>query len=50
MNHAAIERGRQQGFQFFQAATDTGFLAAGARQILDPLGKKGIESKTKTLY
>ena len=50
MNTAAIERGRSQGFQFFQAATDTGFLAAGARQILDPLGKKGIESKTTTFY
>jgi len=50
MTPAALEKGRAQGFQFFQAATDTMFMTAGARQILEPMGKKGIESKTKTLY
>lgn len=46
----AMERFRQQGFRLFQATTDLGFLKAGARQYLDPLGKTGFEPKDKPLY
>lgn len=40
----------EQGFLFFQTSTDLGLMAAGARQLLGPFGKAGIEPKTKTLY
>ena len=32
-----IAKFREQGFQLFQAPTEIGFMAAGARQYLDPL-------------
>ena len=35
-----IKRFRRQGFQFFMAGTDTDFMAAGAAQLLKPLGKR----------
>ena len=35
-----IKRFQDQGFQFFMAGTDTAFMAAGAAQLLKPLGKK----------
>jgi 2-keto-3-deoxy-L-rhamnonate aldolase RhmA len=35
-----IKRFQRQGFQFFMAGTDTDLLAAGAAQLLKPLGKK----------
>ncbi len=35
-----IKRAQDQGFQFFMAGTDTEFMAAGAAQLLKPLGKK----------
>jgi 2-keto-3-deoxy-L-rhamnonate aldolase RhmA len=35
-----IKRFQDQGFQFFMAGTDTQFMAAGAAQLLKPLGKK----------
>ena len=38
----AIKRFRKQGFQFFMAGTETDFMAAGAAQLLKPLGKKRI--------
>ena len=34
-----IKRFQDQGFQFFMAGTDTAFMAAGAAQLLTPLGK-----------
>lgn len=36
----AIKRFQKQGFQFFMAGTETEFMAAGAAQLLKPLGKK----------
>jgi 2-keto-3-deoxy-L-rhamnonate aldolase RhmA len=36
----AIKRFQKQGFQFFMAGTETEFMAAGAAQLLNPLGKK----------
>lgn len=35
-----IKRSQDQGFQFFMAGTDTALMAAGAAQLLKPLGKK----------
>ena len=36
----AIRKFEKQGFRFFMASTDTDFMAAGARRLLEPLGKK----------
>ena len=35
-----IKRFQDQGFLFFMAGTDMEFMAAGAAQFLNPLGKK----------
>jgi len=35
-----IKQFQDQGFQFFMAGTDTQFMAAGAAQLLKPLGKE----------
>ena len=35
-----IKRFQKQGFQFFMAGTEASFMAAGAAQLLKPLGKK----------
>jgi 2-keto-3-deoxy-L-rhamnonate aldolase RhmA len=40
----------EQGFLFFQASTDLGLMAVGARGLLEPLGKFGSEPKTRALY
>jgi 2-keto-3-deoxy-L-rhamnonate aldolase RhmA len=40
----------EQGFLFFQVGTELGLMAVGARALLDPLGKFGLESKTRALY
>ena len=34
-----IKRFQDEGFRFFMAGTDTAFMAAGAAQLLKPLGK-----------
>jgi hypothetical protein len=39
-----------QGFRFFQAPTDLGFMAAGVRDYLIPFGKSTDKSKAKTIY
>ena len=39
-----------QGFGFFQAPTDLGFMAAGARDYLEPLGRSGLKAKSKVIY
>jgi 2-keto-3-deoxy-L-rhamnonate aldolase RhmA len=44
--HALME----QGFLFFQTATEMGLMANGARQVLDPFGKAADERKTSALY
>jgi 2-keto-3-deoxy-L-rhamnonate aldolase RhmA len=46
----AIERYRGEGFSFFQASSDLGFLAAGARELLAPLGKAGTGAPQRPLY
>jgi len=38
------------GFGLFQAPTDLGFMAAGARQYLEPLGRTPVVAKPKTVY
>ena len=40
----------KQGFLFFQSPSALGLMRRGARQYLDPLGKKGVDPKTKSLY
>jgi len=40
----------EQGFLFFQTATELGLMARGARQLLEPLGKAPAEPKTSALY
>ena len=49
-NPEQIAQYREQGFSIFQGPTDIGFLAAGARQYLAPLGKARAESKIRALY
>jgi 2-keto-3-deoxy-L-rhamnonate aldolase RhmA len=49
-NPDQIKKYIQQGFLFFQAGTELGLMAAGARELLEPLGKFGLESKTRALY
>jgi 2-keto-3-deoxy-L-rhamnonate aldolase RhmA len=40
----------KQGFQFFQSSSELGLFAAGARPLLDALGKSGPEPKTRPMY
>jgi 2-keto-3-deoxy-L-rhamnonate aldolase RhmA len=49
-NPDQIKKYIDQGFLFFQVGTELGLMAAGARALLEPLGKFGLESKTRTLY
>jgi 2-keto-3-deoxy-L-rhamnonate aldolase RhmA len=39
-----------QGFGLFQAPTDMGFMAAGARAYLEGLGRGAAQAKPKTIY
>lgn len=41
---------QKQGFQMFQCTTELGLMAAGARQMLEPLGIHGIPREQRTLY
>jgi 2-keto-3-deoxy-L-rhamnonate aldolase RhmA len=47
---ADIKKHMQQGFLFFQGPSELGMMRGGARELLDPLGKKGFDPKTKALY
>jgi 2-keto-3-deoxy-L-rhamnonate aldolase RhmA len=49
-NPDQIKKYIAEGFLLFQASTELGLIAAGARELLEPLGKFGLESKTKALY
>ncbi len=40
----------EQGFLFFQSPSELGLMRRGARQLLDPFGKKGIDPREKPLY
>ena len=39
-----------QGFRFFQAPTELGFMATGAREYLAPFGKSAVKVKSKSIY
>jgi len=45
-----IQRYIEEGFLFFQAPSDMVLLAAGAKTILEPLGKSGFDPKLQSLY
>jgi len=47
---AQISKLLDQGFLFFQAATDLGLMARGARQLLEPFGKAAAEPGSRDLY
>ena len=47
---ATIEKYRGEGFSFFQASSELGFLAAGARELLAPLGKPATGEPQRPLY
>lgn len=40
----------EQGYRFFQATSELGFMASGARPLLDAAGKKGPDPKTRPMY
>jgi 2-keto-3-deoxy-L-rhamnonate aldolase RhmA len=45
-----VRAGQEQGFQLFQCATELGLVAAGAKQLLDPLGIGEAPKQPKALY
>jgi 2-keto-3-deoxy-L-rhamnonate aldolase RhmA len=45
-----IRKYMEQGFLFFQGPSELGLMQAGARRLLDPLDKKGIDPRTRPLY
>jgi len=45
-----VKQYMEEVFLFFQGPSELGLLRGGARELLDPLGKKGFDPKTKTLY
>jgi len=40
----------KEGFQFFQASSELGLMAAGARRLLEAAGKGGASSRTWPMY
>ena len=40
----------KQGFTFFQAASELRFMAAGATPLLESLGKKAVDPKSRPMY
>jgi 2-keto-3-deoxy-L-rhamnonate aldolase RhmA len=49
-NAEAIAKYRSEGFSFFQASSELGFMAAGARELLAPLGKAETGAPRRPLY
>jgi 2-keto-3-deoxy-L-rhamnonate aldolase RhmA len=47
---ADIPRLLEQGFRFFQGSSELGLVAAGARPLLEALGKQPPDPKTRPLY
>lgn len=45
-----IKEYMEQGFLFFQTATELGLLSAGAKPLLEPFGLHGAPPKQKALY
>lgn len=47
---AQIQEFVKQGFQFFQTPSDLNLIDVGARPILEAVGKKGPDAKTRPMY
>ncbi len=47
---ARIPKHLEQGFLLFQTPTDLGYMAAGAREFLWPLGRSTAPSKSSVIY
>lgn len=45
-----IKQYMQEGFLFFQGPADLGLIGAGARPLLQPFGKSGIDPSKQPLY
>jgi 2-keto-3-deoxy-L-rhamnonate aldolase RhmA len=45
-----VKKYMEQGFRFFQGPSELGLMRSGTRPLLDPLDKKGIDPKEKSLY
>lgn len=45
-----VKQFMEQGFLLFQAPTDLGFMAAGAKRYLEPLAKSRDQSESRALY
>lgn len=45
-----VKRYMEQGFRFFQGPSELGLMRGGARPLLDPLEKKGIDPRDRPLY
>jgi len=49
-NPEQIQQYIKDGFRFFQGGSELGLMAAGARPLLQSLGKAGFDPKTRPLY
>ncbi len=49
-NPEQIQQYIKDGFLFFQGSSELGLMAAGARPLLQSLGKAGFDPKTRPLY
>jgi len=47
---ALVKQYMEQGFLLFQAPTELGFMAAGARDFLEPLGRSTVKARGKAIY
>lgn len=49
-NPDQIKKFIEEGFTFFQASSELGLMSAGARRLLEPFGKSGIDPRKQLLY
>jgi 2-keto-3-deoxy-L-rhamnonate aldolase RhmA len=49
-NADQVQQYIKEGFLFFQASSELGMMEAGANLLLKPLGKSGIDPRTRPLY
>ena len=47
---ADINKHVRQGFTFFEASSELGMMAAGAKPLLEVLGEKCPDPKTRPMY
>jgi len=45
-----VEAYRKEGFLFFQGPSELGLMSGGARALLGPMGKSGIDPRKQPLY